>query len=387
MLPGIRWQSLADYLFVAVAFYWLLRWARSARAMRIALGVVALHALALLARRLDIVVASWILDAAAVLAILVLLLVFQPELRRAFMRMDTAVRNWPRRPAMGPTASGVVANAAFVLERSGLGALIVITRKDAIGELLEGGIALGAAISSELLEAIFQKVSPLHDGAAIIEGGRLVKANVVLPLTHRDDVPVFYGTRHRAALGLAERCDALVVAVSEERGEVSLMDGRKTYRFPDPKSLALKLEGLSSPANVDLKSRLRRMVTTNLGLKAAALTLAGVIWAMSFLASGTTIRTISVPIEFSNVPAGMQVTSQSADALEVQVRGSSWIMDSVSLGPLVGNFNLTNFSPGWHSLRFNPQSLDLPPGVAVDQVTPENVRIQVENLRTQHAQK
>lgn len=387
MLPGIRWQSLADYLFVAVAFYWLLRWARSARAMRIALGVVALHALALLARRLDLVVASWILDAAAVLAILVLLLVFQPELRRAFMRMDTAVRNWPRQPAIGPTASGVVANAAFAMARSGLGALIVITRKDAIGELLEGGIALGAAISSELLEAIFQKVSPLHDGAAIIEGGRLVKANVVLPLTHRDDVPVFYGTRHRAALGLAERSDALVVAVSEERGEVSLMDGRKTYRFPDSKSLALKLEGLSSPANVDLKSRLRRMVTTNLGLKAAALSLAGVIWAMSFLASGTTIRSISVPIEFSNVPAGMQVTSQSADALEVQVRGSPWIMDSVSLGPLVGNFNLGNFSPGWHTLHFNPQSLELPPGITVDQVAPENIRIQVELLRTQHAQR
>lgn len=355
--------------------------------MRIALGVVALHALALLARRLDIVVASWILDAAAVLAILVLLLVFQPELRRAFMRMDTAVRNWPRRPSIGLTGGGVVANAAFALARERLGALIVITRKDAIGELLEGGIALGAAISAELLEAIFQKVSPLHDGAAIIEGGRLVKANVVLPLTHRGDVPVFYGTRHRAALGLAERSDALVIAVSEERGEVSLMDGRRTYTFADPKSLALKLEGLSSPAKADLKSRLHRMVTTNLGLKAAALTLAGVIWAMSFLASGTTIRTISVPIEFSNVPGGMQVTSQSADALEVQVRGSPWIMDSVSLGPLVGNFNLGSFSPGWHTLHFNPQSLDLPPGIAVDQVAPENVRIQLEKLKAQHAQR
>lgn len=395
MLPGIRWQSLADYLFVAIAFYWLLRWARSARAMRIALGVVALHALALLARRLDIVVASWILDAAAILAILVLLLVFQPELRRAFMRMDTAVRNWPRRSsfgltagaATGPTASGVVANAAFALARDRVGALVVITRKDAIGELLEGGIALGAAISSELLEAIFQKVSPLHDGAAILEGNRLLKANVVLPLTHRDDVPVYYGTRHRAALGLAERSDALVVVVSEERGEVSLMDGRKSYVLPDPKSLALKLEGLSTAPKVNLRSRLHGMFTTNLGLKAAALSLAGLIWAMSFLASGTTIRTIAVPIEFTNVPAGMQVTSQSADALEVQVRGSPWIMDSVSLGPLVGNFNLGNFSPGWHSLHFNPQSLDLPPGVAVDQVTPENVRIRVEQFRTQHAQR
>lgn len=387
MLPAIRWQSLADYLIVAMAFYALLRWARSARAMRIAMSIVALHALALLARRLGLVVASWMLDAAAVLAILVLLLVFQPELRRAFMRMDTALRLWPRRPVMGHTSSEAIANAAFGLARTGLGALIVITRKDSIGELLEEGVAIGAVVSAELLEAIFQKVSPLHDGAAIIEGDRLVKANVVLPLTQRRDVPTFYGTRHRAALGLAERCDALVIAVSEERAEVTLVDGRRIQTVANPESLATVLQGLSSPVEVNLKSRLRGLVSTNLGLKVAALSLAGLIWAMSFLASGTTIRTVSVPIEFSNVPSGMEVTSQSADTLEVQVRGSPWIIDSVSLGRLIGRFDLGNFAPGWHSLHFQPKSLDLPPGIVVDQVTPENIRVQVELLRRQRAQK
>jgi len=387
MFPGIRWQSVADYLIVATAFYALLLWARSARAMRIALGIVGLHALALLARRLDLVVASWILDAAAVLAILSLLLVFQPELRRAFMRMDNVLRRWPRQPAIGQSSSAAIAAASFDMARWRVGALMVITRKDAIGELLEGGVPIGAAISTELLEAIFQKVSPLHDGAVIIEGDQLLKANVVLPLTHREDVPLAYGTRHRAALGLAERCDALVIAVSEERGEVTLVDRQRAEVLRDPAKLATRLQYLSSPAKVDLKSGLRSFFSTNLGLKAAALSLAGVIWAMSFLASGTTIRTINVPIEFSNVPAGMEVTSQSADELEVQVRGSPWIMDSLSLGRLVGRFNLGNFQPGLHNLHFEAQSLDLPPGIAVDQVSPENVRIRVEVLQAQHAQR
>jgi diadenylate cyclase len=114
-----------------------------------------------------------------------------------------------------------------------------------------------------------------------------------------------------------------------------------------------------------------------LGLKFAALGLAGVIWGMSFLASGTTIRTMSVPIEFSNVPPGMVVTGQSADTLEVQVRGSPWIMDSVNLPRLVGSFNLGGTQAGWHTLRLKPESLDLPPGIVVDRVTPDSIRVQV----------
>jgi hypothetical protein len=98
---------------------------------------------------------------------------------------------------------------------------------------------------------------------------------------------------------------------------------------------------------------------------------------MSFLASGTTIRTVVVPIEFSNVPSGMVVAGQSADTLEVQVRGSPWIMDSVNLPRLVGSFDLGGVQAGWHTLRLKPDSLDLPPGIVVDRVTPDTIRVQV----------
>jgi diadenylate cyclase len=385
MLPVIRWQSIADFLVLAVAFYALLRWARSARAMRIALGVVGLHALALLARRLDLVVTSWVLDAAAILAVLVLLLVFQPELRRAFMRLDAAFKQWPRPAAVGHTTTRSIANAAFALVRYQVGALVVIARQDAISELIEGGIAIGAAITPELLEAIFQKLSPLHDGAVIIQGDQLVKANVVLPLTQRRDVPTFYGTRHRAALGIAERCDALVVVVSEERGEVTLVDGGKTQLLADAQQLTVTLDGLLSPSGVRIEAWLHRLFHANLRLKFAALGLSGLIWAMSFLAAGTTIRTMTVPVELSDVPAGTEVTTQSADTLEIQIRGSPWIMDSVSLGRLVGRFDLGYLQPGWHTLRFQPQSLDLPPGIVVDRVTPETIRVEVALLRRTHS--
>ena len=344
-----------------------------------ALGVVGLHALALLARNLNLVITSWVLDASAVLAILVLLVIFQPELRRAFMRVDSALRNWPPHPqAAGTEANRAVATAAYLLARNHTGALFVITRKDSIGELIEGGVAIGATVSPELLESIFQKVSPLHDGAVIIESGRLARANVVLPLTRRQDVPSFYGTRHRAALGLAERCDALVVAVSEERAEVTLMDAGRIQPVRDPEQLATTLEGLlSHPAPERVVPRLHRLLFANLRLKFAALGLAALIWSMSFLASGTIIRTVSAPVEFGNVPAGLQVAEQSADSLEIQLRGSPWIMDSINPGPLVARFDLRGQHAGWQTLRFQPESLDLPPGVKVDRVIPETLRVDV----------
>src|SRR5579884_2518575 len=311
MLPVFRWQLVADFLILTIAFYVLLRWARSARALRIALGVVGLHALALIARKLDLVLTSWVLDACAILAVLVLLLVFQPELRRAFMRVDSVLRRWPRPAAPAPAFSSPIGRAAFSLAAKRLGALIVIMRRDSIAELIEGGVLIGATISPELLEAIFQKVSPLHDGAVIIEGDRLVRANTVLPLTQSREVPTFYGTRHRAGIGLAERTDALVIVVSEERAEVTLMDGRRIRPIKDPDQFNATMERLLNPPRESWSARLRRLVFAEVGLKFAALGLAALMWGMSFSTSGTAIRTVTVPVEFGSVPRGLVVGQQS----------------------------------------------------------------------------
>ena len=375
MLFAVRWQVFVDFLVLAAAFYALLRWARSARALRIALAVVGLHVIALLARHLDLVITSWLLDGAAIVAIILLLLIFQPELRRAFMRLDSVLQRWPRRLSAASEGNHAIAAAAFALAQARLGALIVVVRRDAIAELVEGGIVLGAALSAQLLEAIFQKTSPLHDGAAIVDGDRLLQAGVVLPLTQRRDVPGFYGTRHRAGMGLAERCDALVTVVSEERGDVTLMYGSKIELMHNREQLMTALQQVHRVVRESTVSRLRRYFFVDLRLKLAAAGLAVLIWSMSFLASGTTIRTVTAPVEFSNVPAGMQITEQSADTLEIQVRGSPWVMDSVSPQKLIANFDLRGLHPGTNTLRLVPGTLDLPPGVAVDRVIPDKIRV------------
>ena len=378
----LRWQILTDYLVLAAAFYALLRWAEQARALRIALSIVGLHAAALVARHFSLVITSWVLEGCAVVTVVLLLLAFQPELRRAFMRLDTLVRSLPRPAVRLGAAERAISTAAFRLAGDGLGALIVIVRGDSVSELVEGGVSLEAEVSPKLLEAIFQKGSPLHDGAAIVSGSRIVSANTVLPLTQRRDVPDFYGTRHRAAMGLAERCDADVIVVSEERGEVTLMERRGALHVKSPDELMEALQQLQSRRPVSVKARLRGLFLSHLSLKFAALGLAAVVWSASFLAAGNNLRTVSVPVEFSDVPSGMDVTEQSASTLEVQLRGSTWLMDSVSLTNLIANFSLRNTRAGWNTLSIGPGTLGLPPGIVLERVSPQKLVVRVVRRQT-----
>ena len=161
----VRWQSVVDFLVLTTALYILLRWAQQARALRVALVVLGLHAGALVARHFDLVLTSWVLDGAAILAMVVLLLVFQAELRRFFMRLDSLLI-WRSQAASRLTETyQSIAQAAFRLAGTSIGALIVIVRRNAVAELVSGGITLEASVSPEILEAVFQKTSPVHDGA------------------------------------------------------------------------------------------------------------------------------------------------------------------------------------------------------------------------------
>lgn len=373
----VRWQSVVDFVVLTAALYILLRWAQQARALRVALMVLGLHAAALVSRHFDLVLTSWVLDGAAILAIVVLLLVFQAELRRFFMRLDS-VLSWRTRTAsrLGEN-SQAIARAAFHMAGAAVGALIVVVRRNAVTELVSDGITLEAAVSCEILEAIFQKTSPIHDGAVIVRGDRIVRAAAVLPLTERERVPSYYGTRHRAAMGLAERCDALVVVASEERGEVTLMEGHRIVRLDDGQKLAEMLEKLGAHPAAGMRSRLRQWLFANARVKFAALGVAAAIWSTSFLSTGTTVRTISVPVQFVSVPSGMDISAPSADRLDVQVRGSAWLMDSVTLTRLVASFSLRGARAGTLNLPVRNGNFSLPPGIVMERVSPDRISVRL----------
>ncbi len=180
-------------------------------------------------------------------------------------------------------------------------------------------------------------------------------------------------------MGLAERCDALVVVVSEERGEVSLMEwpphrarGRRN------ETDGSMLENLCSRPAAELgRPPAADTLFSNAGVKVAALGLAGLIWSASFLSTGTTVRTVIVPVELDGVPRGMEVSLPWTDHLEVQVRGGSWLMDSVSLTRLVARFNLAGKAAGTLTIPVNAADVDLPPGIIMERVVPSQITVRL----------
>lgn len=379
MVELFRWQSLVDFVVLSAGFYVLLIWARATRALRLALAIVSFHVVALVARHFDLVITGWVLDGVSLGGLALVVILFQGEIRHALMNLDDLLRLGIHPRAQGQQVYRTLAEAAFGMAAARVGALMILPRENSIQEMVKGGIPYGADVSKPVLESVFQKNSPLHDGAAIIEGKTISQVGVVLPLTEREAVPVEFGTRHRAGMGVAERCDALVIVVSEERGIVSLMQGHIVQPMASPALLVEALERAQSSRKESLGARLRGLLITNLRYRLAAAGLSAFLLTASMLGTRTTVKMVSAPIEFRNVPSGMEIARQSPMRLDVQLRGSPWLMDSVLSSGLVARFDMTGASAGLHELPVSSDTLNVPPGVVVEQVIPESVTVRIVN--------
>ena len=372
-----RWQSLVDYIAVTLFLYALLHLAREARALRTAFIIVTLYAGALLARNFDLVITSWVLEAAALVGIAVLVLTFQTELRYVLLRLNSLSPLLPQQSGAPGQTGRAIAEASLHLASSRTGALIVILGHDTIAGLVTGGVPIGGTVSPQLLEAIFQKDSPLHDGAVLIAGDRLIEAMAILPLTERQDVPLVYGTRHRAGLGLSERTDALVIVASEERGEVSLMQSGGVHLIESAEQLTQLLHTSPRRPVVPWRKRAARLLFADAKLKMMSASIAALIWAISVIPTGNTIRIVSVPVEFSAVPRGLSIAGQSAPRITLQLRGNSWRMNTDDFSRLMVRFSLRNMHEGAQHLHVSAHNIDLPPGMVLDDASPSDLTVRL----------
>jgi diadenylate cyclase len=259
-LPAVAVEptALLDILLTAVLIYGVLSLIQGTRAVRLVIGAIILFVVYLVAQELELRLLSGILQAGAVVGLVALVVVFQPELRRGLDRLGRfGSWSWlgPPDTTSYQRIAGILAASAARLSRRRAGALIVIERDTGLGDMAETGIALNADLSTELLTTIFAAGYPLHDGAVIVSGEKIVAAGVMLPLAERDASLEAYGTRHRAALGITEQTDALVVVVSEERGAISLAEGGSIVRDLDEHELRQRLYGLLGPAEGPHRAR------------------------------------------------------------------------------------------------------------------------------------
>jgi uncharacterized protein (TIGR00159 family) len=225
-------RDTLDIAVVGFVLYWLLLLIKGTRAVQVLVGLGALIAMRLFADLLGLATLSWILDNFLASAVLIIIVLFQADIRRALARVGRGV--FPRiAERQESQILEEIVRAAQTLAQRRVGALMVLERETGLEDLIQVGTALDASVTKDLLVSIFLPYSPLHDGAVVIQSGRIAFAGCILPLTLRTDVAEGLGTRHRAALGITEETDAVVIVVSEETASISLAVGGEMTRDLD----------------------------------------------------------------------------------------------------------------------------------------------------------
>ena len=219
------WRDAFEILLVAAVFYRVLLLVQVTRVLQLLGGVVALVLAYVIAWFLKLTMLTYLLGLVLSYGVFALLIIFQPELRGALTQLgQSPVTRFFRRLDDGPIEDEI-ADAVERLSRSGIGAIIAVERDVPLGEYIESGSAMQAKLSADLLTTIFTPYSPLHDGAVIVRGESIIGAGCILPLSQAVVTDRSFGTRHRAALGLSEESDAIVIVVSEETSSISVAQG------------------------------------------------------------------------------------------------------------------------------------------------------------------
>lgn len=247
----LNWRTITEVVVLAVLFYYVLSFLRGSRGARIlkGLGVVAvimLFGLLFLARHLELHVIQTVVTGAVSVLGFALLVIFQPELRRALVRLGQS-RVFGLLPHARRGVTNQIVEAVQAMSRERVGALVAIQREVGLRSYAEGGVRLDAEVSAPLLRTIFHPDTPLHDGAVIIEADRVLAAGCLFPLTENVEVGSGLGTRHRAAIGVTEESDSIAIVVSEETGTISFAVRGQITRDVEPNELRMFLRSLYTP--------------------------------------------------------------------------------------------------------------------------------------------
>lgn len=247
--PTITKTDIAEIIIITILIYNILVWFKQTRAWNLLKGIIVVLVFVLIAAMFQMNTILWLAGKTINVAVIAIIIVFQPELRRALEQLGqknflTSLFSFDSQKVQERFSERVtneIVKATYEMAKVKTGALIVIEQDVVLGEYERTGIALDSIVSSQLLINIFEHNTPLHDGAIILRGGRIVSATCYLPLSDNMSLSKELGTRHRAAVGISEVCDALTIVVSEETGNVSIAIGGELFRNVDAEYLKGKL--------------------------------------------------------------------------------------------------------------------------------------------------
>jgi uncharacterized protein (TIGR00159 family) len=314
LLSILFWLDLVDIATVGVLLWFAIRFVRRTRGRRALIGLTLLGGVYLLASALDLQLTASLFQGFFAVLVLVIVVVFQEDLRRLFEQLGT-LRRGAARDRRGVDVNDVIVRAVARLAANRVGALIVLPQREPIESHVEGGIPLDGRISEPLLLSLFDPASPGHDGAVVLRGAQVERFAVHLPLSVNRAALGPGGTRHAAALGLSERCDATCVVVSEERGTVSVARDGALRVLARPQDLALELVAARGAREAEVRQPWWRERAGVDAVLAAAGAVA--LWFVFVPGSALTEVTVPAAVRVTNLPDDLEL--ESVDPAEVQV--------------------------------------------------------------------
>jgi len=371
----IRWQDIVDILLNSYILFRLYVLFRGTHVIRVVAALALLWVFQRVATYMGLIVTSWAMQGIIAVTALIIIIVFRNEIRNVLQTRNWGAILWGFPRKFSSTPIDIITESVHELSRRRNGALIVLPGKENLSEMITGGVEWQGMISREMLLSIFWQGNPVHDGAVIVQGRRITRVGAILPLSQRSDLPQRFGTRHRAAAGLAQESDAMVIVVSEETGKVVVARGDDIIDIQDNRMLERELK-----RHLGIKEKKGGIKRETLELSAVALLCVFSITAIwfSFSKGMQTLTTIEVPVEFVNRNADINIFDTSASTVSLYLSGSGALIKTLQPAQLKVAIDLRNASVGENTFNLNGHNVVLPPGVRLNRIEPAALRVTID---------
>lgn len=383
VMKNIRIQDILDMVIIAVMIFTLLMWFKTRASRFVLIGILVLGGVYLAARVFQLYLTVIVLQSFFGILLFVLVVIFQEDLRRFFERLAMLgnLRIEARPLSALEKASGVIAQTAVSLAKKRVGALIVIQGNDPLDRHLTGGTPLDGLVSESLLESIFDPHSPGHDGAVVVKEDRIMMFGCHLPLSIHIRQHKQIGLRHTAALGLTERCDALCVVVSEERGTISLAQEESLMVISGASALNEALEKFYVANAPAPKSRpVVRWLRENTREKIIAVGLACILWVAFGYQRDIVRRDFIIPIEYKNVPQHWQIDEPQMTEAKVMVQGAEQAFRLLDEKSLKLSLDLSPIAEKKREFVLTKDMVNAPSSLSVADISPAKIRVYASKL-------
>ncbi|MBT9437994.1 MAG: DisA protein [Desulfobacterales bacterium] len=372
-LSSIRWQDIVDVTLNSYILFRLYVLFRGTTTLRVLIVIAFLWFFQRIAAYLGLIITSWAVQGVTAVAALIIIVIFRNEIRSVLQAKNLKAILWGVSLKTIKTPVEIVVESVYEMARKKIGALIVFPAKEDLKELIQNGVPWRGRISKEMIMSIFWHGNPVHDGAAVIQGDQITDVGVILPLSNRKNIPLYYGTRHRAAAGLAEITDALVIVVSEERGNVLVAKGsdmRVIERKDELVTILQEQVGITTKA---LDYVRKEKIKTGLAAVASVLFIIGV-W-FSFSRGLETMITLEIPIEYMNRDARVEIIDTSVNAVNLNLSGSGTIIKTIRPDKVNVKLDLSKAVIGRNTYTITEENITLPPGAFLKGVKPSVVEV------------